>query len=200
MKKNLQFISLYSFLIIACILFSPQSSTAQINKNKKKSAFSSAGNKWSRFRYGILGQVGSDVDNSVFFGLGFGANQYYVVGNLFFQQSVTYQVALSNTIRHNFEVSIHNNFFGGLDFSPFVWGANAMFVKDEAVGQLFLRPDFGIAYPFKYRDKASENTKITFMLLYGYNIKLFEDQNSVGVGGNYVTLKVLFTLFSNHEL
>jgi len=173
---------------------------AQINKNTKKSSFSSTGNKWNRFRYGIIGNIGSDVTSPVFLGLGFGANQYYGVGNLMFQQSITYQVSLGNTIRHNFEVSIHNNFFGGLDFSPFVWGANAMFVKDEVKGQLFIRPDAGIAYPFSYRSKASEDSKLTVMLLYGYNIGLFQDRDNLGVGGHYVTLKILFSLFSYHEI
>jgi hypothetical protein len=200
MKKTVHIISIITLLAISSSFFIPNYASAQINKNKKKSSFSSAGNKWSRFRYGVIGQVGSDIVSPVFLGLGFGANQYYGVGNLYFQQSVSYQISLGTKIRHSFEVSIHNNFFGGLDFSPFVWGANAMFVKDENIGQLFIRPDIGIAYPFKYRDKASEDTKITVLLLYGYNIKLFENQDDIGVGSNFITLKVLFSLFSNHEL
>lgn len=191
---TIAFVSVLGF--IAC----PNEADAQINKNRKKSSFSSTGNKWNRFRYGILGQVGYDLNSPVFFGVGFGANQYYGVGNLMFQQSFTYNMSRGATTRHNFEASIHNNFFGGLDFSPFIWGANAMFVKDENVGQLFIRPDFGIAYPFKYRDKASEDAKYTVMLLYGYNFMLFEDRNDLGVSPHFISLKILFSLFSYHEI
>lgn len=191
----------FRFVFLVCfILASSQVSTAQINKNAKKSSFSSTGNKWNQFRYGILANVGWDAKSSPFIGFGFGANQYYGVGNLMFQQSVTYQASFERTIRHNIEVSIHNNFFGGFDFSPFVWGANAMFVMDETKGQFFVRPDFGIAYPFKYRDKASEDAKMTIMLLYGYNFSLFQDRDNLGVASNYITLKILFSLFSYHEI
>jgi hypothetical protein len=200
MKKFAQISLVCAIIAFGAMIVTPNSASAQINKNKKKSMFASTGNKWTQFRYGILGQVGSDFQKSTFVGVGFGANQYYGVGNLMFQQSVSYQVAFGNTIRHNIEVSIHNNFFGGFDFSPFVWGANAMFVKDENVGQLFVRPDFGIGYPFKYRDRASEETKYTIMLLYGYNFMLFEDRNNMGISPHYVTLKVLFPLFSYHEV
>ncbi len=188
------------FSMLMGLIVCPNESFAQINKNRKKSSFSSTGNKWNRFRYGILGQVGTDLKSPVFFGVGMGANQYYGVGNLMFQQSFTYSMSRGSTTRHNFEASIHNNFFGGLDFSPFIWGANAMFVKDENAGQLFIRPDFGIAYPFKYRTKASEEAKYTVMLLYGYNLMLFEDRNDLGVSPHYISLKVLFSLFSYHEI
>jgi hypothetical protein len=192
-----------SIILLALLLsigFCFNEASAQINKNSKKSSFSSTGNKWNRLRYGIVGNFGSDITNSTFFGFGFGANQYYGVGNLMFQQSITYQISLGNTIRHNFEASIHNNFFGGLDFSPFMWGANAMFVKDEVKGQLFVRPDLGISYPFSYRAKASEDSKFTVMLLYGYNFPLFQDRDNIGVGGHYISLKILFSLFSYHEI
>ncbi len=189
------------FVLMFCFVFANNPmADAQINKNKKKSSFSSTGNKWNRFRYGILGNAGYDFLSTPYVGFGFGANQYYGVGNLMFQQSVTYQASFQNVIQHNIEVSIHNNFFGGLDFSPFVWGANGMFVFNENKGQLFVRPDIGISYPFKYRDKASEDAKVTFMLLYGYNFPLFQDRDNLGIGSNYVTLKILFTLFSYHEI
>ncbi len=189
------------FVLLFCFVFANSPATnAQINKNNKKSSFSSTGNKWNRFRYGILGNVGSDLNNAPYIGFGFGANQYYGVGNLMFQQSVTYQASFQHVIQHNIEVSIHNNFFGGLDLSPFVWGANAMFVFNENKGQLFVRPDVGIAYPFSYRNKASEDAKITVMLLYGYNFPLFQDRDNLGVSSHYITLKILFSLFSYHEI
>lgn len=200
MKNHIHLFSLLTLLSVCTLWMYPQQTNAQINKNNKKSSFSSTGNKWNRFRYGMLGQFSMDNEGSSFVGVGIGANQYYGVGNLMFQQSVSYQIGFGQTIKHNFEASIHNNFFGGLDFSPFVWGANAMFVKQENIGQLFIRPDVGIFYPFKYRDKASEEAKFTVMLLYGYNFKLFEDRNSVGVSPHYVSLKFLFSFFSYHEI
>lgn len=200
MKKSIQIISIALLAGVFSLGLFTNEASAQINKNNKKSSFSSTGNKWNRFRYGILGQTSVDNGGGAFIGAGFGANQYYGVGNLMFQQSLTYQIGLGDKLRHSFEASIHNNFFGGLDFSPFVWGANAMFVKQENTGQLFVRPDVGIFYPFKYRDKASEEAKYTIMLLYGYNFMLFQDRNTISVSPHCFSLKVLFSLYSYHEI
>ncbi|MDD2346616.1 MAG: hypothetical protein PHY85_10810, partial [Bacteroidales bacterium] len=120
--------------------------------------------------------------------------------NLYLQQSVTYQFGFLDKIHHSFEISIHNNFFGGLDLSPMIWGANLMFVNEGQYGQLFARPDIGIMFPFSYRAKAAEDQKMIFMLLYGYNFKLFQRRDDLGVGPHYVTLRFLFTLRTYKEM
>lgn len=198
-------IKIFKVLIFTIILISLQSLDAQINKmGKKSSSFSSAGNKWSRIRQGVAATAGFDMGNTLFLGIGYGQSQYYGVGNLYLQQSVTYQFGFLDKIHHSFEISIHNNFFGGLDLSPMVWGANLMFVKEEKYGQLFARPDIGIMFPFSYRARAAENKKLVFMLLYGYNFKLFQKNleiaDNLGVNSHYVTLRVLFTLQTFKEM
>lgn len=182
-----------------------QSLDAQINKlGKKSTSFSSVGNKWSRIRQGVSATAGFDMGKTLFLGLGYGQSQYYGVGNLYLQQSVTYQFGFINGLHHSLEASVHNNFFGGLDLSPMVWGTNLMFVTKEGYGQLFARPDIGIMFPFSYRDKAAENKKLVFMLLYGYNFKLFQKNleiaDNLGVNPHYVTFRVLFTLRTYKEM
>ena len=191
------------FLVVFLILWSflSPSAEAQINKfGKKSTSFSSAGNKWSRIRQGLLFSTGFDLNSTLLIGVGYGASQYYGVGNLYMQQSVTYQFGFLERTHHSFEVSIHNNFFGGLDLSPAIWGGNLMFVKEDDFGQLFIRPDIGIMYPFSYRARASENKKLTIMLLYGYNFKLFERRDNLGVNPHYISLKLLYTFWTYHDL
>lgn len=197
MKRNLKTILIFLLLII-CLF---PNADAQINKlGKKSTSFSSAGNKWSRIRQGVLVSTGFDLNNTLLIGVGYAASQYYGVGNLYMQQSVSYQFGFLERTHHSFEASIHNNYFGGLDLSPLVWGGNLMFVKEKDFGQLFIRPDIGIAYPFSYRARASENKKLTVMLLYGYNFKLFERRDNLGVNSHYVSLKLLYTFWTYHDL
>lgn len=193
-------INSFKIILFALSLLCFQDVEAQINKMSKKStSFSSAGNKWSRIRHGVSSTAGFDMKNTMFLALGYGQSQYYGVGNIYMQQSVTYQYGFLDRIHHSFEASFHNNFFGGLDLSPLVWGANLMFVTEDEYGQLFARPDIGIMYPFSYRAKAAEEQKLVFMLLYGYNFKLFERRDNLGVNPHYVTLRVLYTLRTYRE-
>jgi len=194
-------IKIFKVFIFAITLLSMQSLDAQINKfGKKSTSFSSVGNKWSRIRHGVSATAGFDMGKTLFLGIGYGQSQYYGVGNLYLQQSVTYQFGFLDKIHHSFEISIHNNFFGGLDLSPMIWGANLMFVNEGQYGQLFARPDIGIMFPFSYRAKAAEDQKMIFMLLYGYNFKLFQRRDDLGVGPHYVTLRFLFTLRTYKEM
>ena len=197
MNKRILHIALS--LIFALFLYSAD---AQVNKLGKKSvSFSSTGNKWNRIRQGRMFGVGSDVGNSAFVGLGYGASQYFGVSNVFMQQSLAYQISfLDNTIKHSIEVSLHNNYFGGLDISPMVWGGSLMFVNEDEYGQLFLRPEVGLAYPFKYRSRAAEEKRLTILLNYGYNFKLFERRDNLGVGPHYISLKFLFTIWTFKEM
>ncbi len=197
MKRNSYILFLSLFLLI-CV--SPNVD-AQINKlGKKSTSFSSAGNKWSRIRQGVLVSTGFDLNKTLLIGVGYAASQYYGVGNLYMQQSVSYQFGFLERTHHSFEASIHNNYFGGLDLSPAVWGGNLMFVKEGDFGQLFIRPDIGIMYPFTYRARAAENKKLTVMLLYGYNFKLFERRDNLGVNPHYISLKLLYTFWTYHDL
>lgn len=196
MYKKLKYIALTLIFFLFLSV-----SDAQVNKmGKKSTSFSSTGNKWNRIRQGIFFSLGSDVGNSAFVGLGYGASQYFGVGNVFMQQSLSYQISFIETIKHSFEVSLHNNYFGGLDISPMVWGASAMFVNEDEFGQLFIRPEVGFAYPFKYRSRAAEDKKTTILLNYGYNIKLFERRDNLGVGGHYISLRFLFGLRTYKEM
>lgn len=197
MKRNSYILFLSLFLLICVTPFVD----AQINKlGKKSTSFSSAGNKWSRIRQGVLFSTGFDLNSTMLIGVGYAASQYHGVGNLYMQQSVSYQFGFLERTHHSFEASIHSNFFGGLDFSPAVWGGNLMFVKEGDYGQLFIRPDIGVMYPFSYRARAAENKKLTIMLLYGYNFKLFERRDNLGINSHYISLKLLYTFWTYHDL
>ena len=165
---------------------------AQTNRKKQKNNFSTIGMRETRIRHGITLNFGAGLSANLkqplsivpTVGIGYCAAQYYGVSNRFMQQSVTYQlgIGLANGgyFVHNLVGTFHCSYIGRADLSPFIYGIALQFAYyggdtyfKRAYANFYLRPEVGIAFPFKYRIKTAEVLRVTGSLTYGFNIKTY---------------------------
>ena len=166
------------FLVMG-MLFAVADADAQSNRNRKKNNFSKSGKSFAQIRHGITLNVGTSLDITPMVGLGYSCSQYYGIGNRFMQQSLTYQIGIGDDLIHNLVGSYHASFIGTWDMNPFIYGLSAHFamgkdrLSDSNMGNLYLRPEFGLAFPMKYQKRSQERLPVTASLTYGYNLGLF---------------------------
>ncbi|MBO7625664.1 MAG: hypothetical protein J6S82_10255 [Bacteroidales bacterium] len=168
-----------SFLLLA-LLISVTDAAAQNNRRKQKNNFSKSGKSLAVMRHGLtLGVGASLMDVTPMVGLGYACSQYYGIGNRFMQQSVMYQIGLGSDMIHNVVGTFHCSFAGTWDMSTCIYGLAVHFAmapykcSETQMGNLYLRPEFGIYFPTKYRKRTQEKLPITGSLTYGYNVGLF---------------------------
>ena len=170
---------LFALFLVLGLLFAATDVDAQSNRNKKKNNFSKSGKSFTQIRHGLTLNVGTSLDITPMVGLGYSCSQYYGIGNRFLQQSLTYQVGLGDEMIHNVVGAFHASFIGTWDMNPFIYGIAAHFAmgKDKYsetnMGNLYLRPEFGIAFPANYQKRSKERLPVTASLTYGYNLGLF---------------------------
>lgn len=171
---------------------------AQTNRKKQKNSFSSLGMREARIRHGITLNFGmgfsANLEQPLSYvptvGVGYCAAQYYGVSNRFMQQSVTYQLGVGmdkgGYFVHNLVGTFHCSYIGSLDLNPFIYGVAMQFAfyqgddyyryldggnRTATYMNFYLRPEVGIAFPFKYKMKTLEVMRVTGSLTYGFNIK-----------------------------
>ena len=167
-------------VLLASLLIAASDASAQNNRRQQKHNFSKSGKSLAVMRHGLTLGVGAtlmDVTPAV--GLGYACSQYYGIGNRFMQQSIMYQIGLGSDIIHNVVGAFHCSFIGTWDMSPCIYGLAVNFAMapdkytDGQMGNLYLRPEFGIYFPTKYNKRTREKLPITGSLTYGYNFGLF---------------------------
>ncbi len=176
--------------IIFCIQLENSNLYGQINRGKRKANFSSTGRSKSTIRHGITLQLidnlsakPKQMDFVPAFGIGYSAGQYYGIGNRFMQQSVTYQLGIGtseNYMVHNLVGTFHCSYIGAFDMNPVIYGVAMQFAfstksskNPNPYGNLYIRPEIGLAYPFNYSKRTKEVLRVTGSLTYGFNIKTF---------------------------
>lgn len=172
--------SFCSALVLAALLFSASDSAAQNNRRQHKNNFSKSGKSLAVMRHGLtLGVGASLMDVTPAVGLGYSCSQYYGVGNRFMQQSIMYQIGLGSEMIHNIVGTFHCSFVGTWDMSPCIYGLGVHFAmapdkySETQMGNLYLRPEFGLYFPTKYSKRTREKLPVTGSITYGYNIGLF---------------------------
>jgi len=190
MKSRSQSFGLVAVALLFSFLFLDMNLHAQVNRKKRSHSYSSLGMREARIRYGITFNAGGALSAHLkqplsivpSVGLGFCAAQYYGVGNRFMQQSVTYQIGYSLKdayLVHNGVGTFHCSYIGTLDLNPFIYGvaiqfawcdSNALFSRPFF--NFYLRPEIGLAFPFKYKKRTEEVQRCTGSLTYGFNVKL----------------------------
>ncbi len=178
---------------------------AQVNRSGLKNNYSKSGKSVAVIRHGITTQLSYDCGKTAFVGVGYSASQYFGIGNRFMQQSVIYQIGLQtdklgdpyqSAYIHNLIGTFHCSYIGAVDLNPIIYGVAIHFatakdknvyqnlsdyntLKGEYMSNIYLRPELGLSYPFKYSDKTKEKVPVTFSLTYGYNFKLFMYRNEL---------------------
>ena len=170
----------FSAFFIAALLFSGTDAFAQANRGKQKHNFSKSGKSLAVMRHGLtLGVGASLMDVTPAVGLGYACSQYYGIGNRFMQQSIMYQIGLGDEMIHNVVGTFHCSYVGTWDLSPCIYGLGVHFAMapdkyaETNMGNLYLRPEFGLYFPTKYTKRTREKLPITGSLTYGYNFGLF---------------------------
>ena len=170
---------LSALLLAAGILLAAGDVDAQSNRSKKKNNFSKSGKSFAQIRHGMTLNLGTSLDITPMVGFGYSCSQYYGIGNRFLQQSLTYQIGLGEEMIHNVVGTFHLSYIGTWDMNPFIYGLAAHFAmgKDKLsetnMGNLYLRPEFGLAFPMNYQKRSRERLPVTASLTYGYIIGLF---------------------------
>jgi ribose/xylose/arabinose/galactoside ABC-type transport system permease subunit len=174
----------FSFLFLDVNLY------AQTNRKKQKNNFSTIGMREARIRHGITLNFGAGISANLeqalsivpTVGIGYCAAQYYGVSNRFMQQSVTYQLGIGmdkgGYFVHNLVGTFHCTYIGRTDLNPFIYGIAMQFAYyggdiyfTNPFVNFYLRPEVGIAFPFKYKVKTAEVLRVTGSLMYGFNVK-----------------------------
>lgn len=170
----------FSAFFIAALLFPGTDACAQANRGKQKHNFSKSGKSLAVMRHGLtLGVGASLMDVTPTVGLGYACSQYYGIGNRFMQQSLMYQIGLGDELIHNIVGTFHCSYVGTWDMSPCIYGLGVHFAmapdkySETNMGNLYLRPEFGLYFPTKYSKRTREKLPITGSLTYGYNFGLF---------------------------
>lgn len=170
----------FSAFFIVALLFSATDAAAQANRGKQKHNFSKSGKSLAVMRHGLtLGVGASLMDVTPAVGLGYACSQYYGIGNRFMQQSVMYQIGLGDEMIHNIVGAFHCSYIGTWDLSPCIYGLGVHFAmapdkySETNMGNLYLRPEFGLYFPTKYNKRTRERLPLTGSLTYGYNVGLF---------------------------
>lgn len=196
---------LFFLPILFSIIFSINTVEGQMNRSKLKNNFSKSGKSVAVIRHGITTQLTYDYRTTPFLGIGYNASQYFGIGNRFMQQSITYQLGFQlkklgdpyqSAFIHNLTASFHCTYIGTTDLSPFIYGLTIHFAtakdtnvyedpsdantkKGEYMSNIYLRPEIGLTFPFKYSTKTQEKKPFTFSITYGYNIRLFMKRNEL---------------------
>jgi len=172
--------SFFRLVLLYALIFSAADLSAQNNRRQQRNNFSKSGKSLAVMRHGLtLGVGASLMDVTPMVGLGYACSQYYGIGNRFMQQSVMYQIGLGDEMIHNVVGTFHCSFVGTWDMSPCIYGLAVHFAMapdkyaESQMGNLYLRPEFGIYFPTKYRKRTQEKLPVTGSLTYGYNFGLF---------------------------
>jgi len=195
---------------------------AQTNRKKQKNNFSSIGMREARIRHGITVNFGAGLSANLeqplsivpMIGLGYCAAQYYGVGNRFMQQTVTYQLGIGmdkgGYFAHNLVGTFHCSYLGTLDFNPFIYGIAMQFAYyggdryfESAYVNFYLRPEVGIAFPFKYKMRTLEVLRVTGSLTYGFNVKTvysFTPDDPACVKDQNQTVFIPWTAMNHHVI
>lgn len=195
---------------------------AQANRKKQTNSFSSIGKREARIRHGIAFNLGASLSANLkqplsivpALGVGYCASQYYGVGNRFMQQTVTYQIgyglAHGNYLVHNLVGTFHCSYIGALDLNPFIYGVAMQFAYyggddyfKRAYANFYLRPEIGIAFPFRYQVRTAEVLRITGSLTYGFNIKTyysFKENDPAVVPPDLGKIYLPWTAMNHHVL
>lgn len=212
--------------ILFVLLLLASTSHAQVNRSGLKNNHSKTGKSVAVIRHGITGQVSYDIGGAIFIGAGYNASQYFGIGNRFMQQSVLYQIGiqpskfgndeLESPFIHSVLGTFHCSYLGTTDLSPLIYGVVVQFAtakdkyvlqdvrdrhtrKGEYMSNIYLRPELGIAYPFRYSSKTKEKVPVTFSLTYGYNFNLFMRRKD-DVRGKNPDDKIPWTASDHHMI
>lgn len=192
-------------IIILILITIFGTTNAQVNRSGLRNNYSKSGKSTAVIRQGLTVQLAYDCGKVPFIGIGYVTSQYFGIGNRFMQQSITYHLGLQTDILgnpnqsayiHNLIGTFHCSYIGTNDLNPFIYGIAIHFAtakdknvyinpsdyntkKGEYMSNIYLRPELGIAYPFKYSSKTIEKLPFTFTLMYGYNIRLFMYRNEL---------------------
>ena len=213
-------IGLVVVMLFFSFLLSDADVQAQVNRKKQKNTFSSLGMREARIRHGITVNLGAGLSANLeqplsivpTAGIGYCASQYYGVGNRFMQQSATYQLgyglANGGYIVHNLVGTFHCSYIGALDLNPFIYGVAmqfAFYTGDKYFTRsninFYLRPEVGLAFPFKYNVRREEVLRVTGSLTYGFNFKTiynFTPDNPACVKGPNGEVYLPWTAMCHH--
>ncbi len=193
------------FLILILLIAFCNIANAQVNRKGLKNNYSKTGKSFALIRHGITGQLAYDAYKTPFIGVGYVSTQYFGIGNRFMQQSVTYHLGMQldkfgkpheSAFIHNLIGTFHCSYIGTADLNPFIYGIAIHFTtakdknvymdpsdyntkKGEFMSNIYLRPEIGFAFPVKYAERTEEKVPFTFMITYGYNVKLFMYRNEL---------------------
>ncbi len=170
---------------VAGLLLSSMDAGAQSNRGKHKNNFSKSGKSFAVMRHGMTLNLGTSLDITPMVGLGYACSQYYGIGNRFMQQSLTYQVGIGDELIHNVVGAFHCSYIGNWDMNPFLYGLAVHFAmspdkySETNMGNLYLRPEFGISFPMKYGKRTQERLPFSASIMYGYNLGLFMNRSEL---------------------
>ena len=213
-------------LVVVMLFFSFQfldmNLYSQVNRKKRSHSYSSLGMREARIRHGITFNVGGALSANLkqpmsivpTIGVGYCAAQYYGVGNRFMQQSVTYEFGLGlangGYMVHNGVGTFHCSYIGTADLNPFIYGVAIQFAWyggdkyfTRPFSNLYLRPEVGLAFPFKYKKRTEEVQRVTGSVTYGFNIKLnhkFNENNPACVKGANGEVFLPWTAMYHHVI
>lgn len=186
---------LFFLIVLTGLTVSTVNSYSQNRIFKKKALFSTGLSRAYSLRRGINIGFQSDARANVFGSIGYGQASWDAVNkrSSYFSVSFTAGVYSVSEMRFKWglEASGYLNHIGFIAFSPLVYGATAQFIKDIKHGELYLRPEIGLNFPYKFKPKVDHAVEAVFYIIYGFNFPIFHTQ--FDYGNNILSVRLLLT-------
>lgn len=185
----------FRLIVVLCILFSSLFSYSQNKTFRKKALFSTSYNKAFSYRRGINIGFQSDAKANVFGSIGYGQASWDAVNRRSSYFSLSFTAGIFSTSEMNFkwgaEASGYLNHIGYITFSPLIYGGTVQFIKDTKHGELYLRPEIGLSYPYKFKSKVDHTVQAVVYVIYGFNFPIFHTQ--FDYSNNILSIRLLLT-------
>ena len=186
---------LFYFVIVISFLFSADRLYSQNKIFKKKALFSTGLSRGFSLRRGINLGFQGDPRANLFGSIGYGQASWDAVNKVGSYFCVNFTAGIYSTTEMQFkwgaEASGYLNHIGYFAFSPLIYGATVQFVKDIKHGELYLRPEIGLNFPYKFKPKVDHAVELVFYVVYGFNFPIFHTQ--FDYSNNVLSLRVLFS-------
>lgn len=169
-KKTFILILFFSVLIVNNMI-------SQNATYRKKSFFSTSYKKAHSLRRGIVVGLQGDVEGNSFISLGYAQATWDEVNrrNAYWNISADVNVyaRYEEKMKFGIEATGYLSHIGLVSFPPFIYGASIQFLQDLNHGELYLRPEAGLMFPYRFKPKVDKEAQLVTILTYGYAFHMF---------------------------
>lgn len=185
---------LFIFIIIFFGLFT-KDGISQNSIYRKKSFFSTSYKKAHSLRRGIVVGLQSDVEGNAFVSLGYAQATWDAVNrrNTYWNISadINAYARYEEKMKFGIEATGYLSHIGIVSFPPFIYGASIQFLQDLYHGELYLRPEAGLMFPYRFKPKVDKEAQLVALLTYGYAFHMFN--SGFQYSPHQITLHILIS-------